>query len=210
EEGEEGEDVGGTGGKEGPGKKGGSHDSGDEDGEARSANDESDSSSISSDSTPRDLTPTPSPSPSPSPSPPQPVPARRPTRGEAFDYLRSWLVPLFTPLAHWALEVVKQDAIRVENQPISPQQALAQALAEEDAKYNGARAMLHAHLIHKMGGRLPSYVETKVGTIWTVECCVREPGEKGREWRASAARPTKKIAGQVAAYSICLQMGLNV
>lgn len=99
-----------------------------------------------------------------------------PSRGQAFDYLDTWLRPLYVPLAHWALEECKKEQARLDSLG-----TVKKDLWEGDKKMIGARGILSQHVIDQMKGPAPSYhsFEDGIGS-WKVVCKVMN--KIGEEW----------------------------
>ncbi|OCF31328.1 hypothetical protein I316_06932 [Kwoniella heveanensis BCC8398] len=119
--------------------------------------------------------------------PAAPESGRRPTTGEARDYLDQWLRPLFAHLARWALNELKQEQLRMRQRAMQQTNGDGSGSGEdeemEDAETDrnaiGALARLNEWFIAKEGAP-PKFVEEKSGAEWRAEC--RAVDKDGTVW----------------------------
>ncbi|WWD18610.1 hypothetical protein CI109_103063 [Kwoniella shandongensis] len=134
------------------------------------------------------------------------------TRGEAFDYLFAWLSPVFEPICHFVVDVLRAEEMRIQALPRNPYANfdLPEEWAEEDRKAVGGKATLHqCNMVVSVGIPSYTYETVDIGNVigaWKV-VCVAKDGD-GKEWKAEAIRMTKQAASNVAAWKICRQLGL--
>ncbi|WWC73261.1 uncharacterized protein I206_107227 [Kwoniella pini CBS 10737] len=120
---------------------------------------------------------------------------KKPTRGEAIDYLDKWLRPLFQPIAKHILLQMKE----------KEQNARLSGTTEDfdtDKKAIGANARLNQWFEHKEKG-IPDYAHSRAGDLWKVLCIATD--RHGKQWYGEAVRTTVKAAKAVAAYKVCVQ-----
>ncbi|KAK6908043.1 hypothetical protein I203_102044 [Kwoniella mangroviensis CBS 8507] len=136
------------------------------------------------------------------------------TRGQAFEYLYSWLSHLFKLMSKFILEELKKEESRFESSrpnprkitlkfPVPPEWEL------EDTKARGGKHVLHAQ--HQLIKVRPTYTATALDGHWDVQpwkvvCTAVDVN--GKEWIAEATRIIKKKAENMAAWKICVEMGL--
>ncbi|WWC62718.1 uncharacterized protein I303_105315 [Kwoniella dejecticola CBS 10117] len=134
------------------------------------------------------------------------------TRAEAYDYLFEWLEKVLTPIAYFALENLKVEDKRINRESNKSTEApfvVPLHWKEEDIKAQGGKSVLHNRFVEP---NLPKYTESSgfVGRpqvqLWTVECCAID--EEGQEWTAEATRTTKQAAANLAAWRVCVAMGV--
>ncbi|WVQ96480.1 hypothetical protein IAU59_003585 [Kwoniella sp. CBS 9459] len=134
------------------------------------------------------------------------------TRGEAYDAVFNWIRDLFEPIAVFVVEHLKVEEKRLkivkETSPRGLAADMPQEWVEEDIKARGGKATLHAE---NSIMELPEYTESKIdqwrgNTLWKVACRVTDID--GRVWTAEATRYTKQNAANVAAWKLCVQMGV--
>ncbi|WWD05017.1 hypothetical protein V865_003088 [Kwoniella europaea PYCC6329] len=143
-----------------------------------------------------------------------PIDSRNMTRGQAFEYLYSWLSQLFKPMSKFILDELKKEEIRLESSRPNPRKitAIFHVPPEwelEDRKAKGGKNVLHTQ--SQLIKVKPTYTATAVvGTWdlqpWQVVCTAVDVN--GKEWIAEATRITKKKAENMAAWKICVEMGL--
>lgn len=91
------------------------------------------------------------------------------TQGQTYDEVSAWLVPVFTPIAHFI-----RDHLHAE------QQRLTQNKDEDEgddhidpAVVTGSSAVLNEHFIGKVGTGLPEYLHSPTdGLLWKTSCTV--------------------------------------
>ncbi|WWD05018.1 hypothetical protein V865_003089 [Kwoniella europaea PYCC6329] len=133
------------------------------------------------------------------------------TRGEAYDYLFQWLRQVLEPIARFAVEHLEVEEKRIEKKYKGmPGRAyvIPESREEEDEKARGGKMALHSHFKE---GELPTYTETRLSgdantSLWKVTCTVTDSNIK--TWTAEATKFTKRDAANVAAWKICVAMGL--
>lgn len=107
------------------------------------------------------------PSPSPSPS----ADTAPLSAGQAYDRLSAWLRPLLTPIAHYALKCMREEADRISKAPVPDMQGrqCPAEWAEEDRRSAGGLALLGGHA-QKSKSEMPSiYAEQREGSeLWEV------------------------------------------
>jgi ribonuclease-3 len=88
------------------------------------------------------------------------------SRGQARDLVDEWLSELFTPLAHWAVSLMRQEQERIE---VERATAGGDDILDEQAA--GATARLNEHFVAKEG-RIPQYESLGVDAmgLWTMRC----------------------------------------
>ncbi|WVQ93374.1 hypothetical protein IAU59_000443 [Kwoniella sp. CBS 9459] len=127
----------------------------------------------------------------------------RHTSGQARDYLDSWLRPLFSRIAIWALTELKGEQARQRALQIT---ARGEGNVVEDPEIDqhsiGALARLNEWFIAKEGGQ-PAFIQEKSGAEWKLEC--RAVDRDGNVWCGAATRANIKSAKTVAAYKVCMQ-----
>ncbi|WWC96246.1 hypothetical protein V866_003113 [Kwoniella sp. B9012] len=136
------------------------------------------------------------------------------TRGQAFEYLYSWLSHLFKPMSKFILEELRKEEIRFESSRPNPQKITLKFPVPpewelEDTKARGGKHVLHAQ--HQLIKIKPTYTATAVDGSWDVRpwkvvCAAVDVN--GKEWTAEATRITKNKAENMAAWKICVEMGL--
>ncbi|WWD05016.1 hypothetical protein V865_003087 [Kwoniella europaea PYCC6329] len=130
------------------------------------------------------------------------------TRGQAFDYIHSWLQPLLTPYCRWihTLLLEEQNKILSTLPPEVPKLVIPDHWKEEDRKSMGMPQALSQHPWIKSVGNKPVYVkEPKVGQRWKVTCKVVDLD--GKEWLGEAIRPNVQAAKNVAAWMVYRLLG---
>ncbi|WVQ65635.1 uncharacterized protein L199_003813 [Kwoniella botswanensis] len=130
------------------------------------------------------------------------------TKGQAFDYVHSWLQPLLTPYCRWiyTLLLEEQNKILSTLPPEVPKLVIPDHWKEEDRKSMGMPQALSQHPWIKNVGNKPVYVkEPKVGQRWKVTCKVVDLD--GKELLGEAIRPNVQAAKNVAAWMIYRQLG---
>lgn len=91
--------------------------------------------------------------------------------GEAFNRVSQYLQPLFTPIAEWALDQLKNELRRIEASQTADDES-----DQIDAKSRGANAMLNEHFT-KYHGNIPTYDPQRCGEqAWTIVCTARGKG----------------------------------
>ena len=104
------------------------------------------------------------------------------TQGEAYEHINSWLRPLLTPIAHWALECMRVEKARLDelDQPAAPRSDVPEGWIKDDDIAAGAKGALHVYTANKFG-REPVYTTVRAGPgIWKTRCVVRD--KTGKEW----------------------------
>ncbi|WVQ65634.1 uncharacterized protein L199_003812 [Kwoniella botswanensis] len=145
---------------------------------------------------------------------PPPIDSMNMTRGQAFQYLYSWLSQLFKPMSKFILDELKKEEIRLESNrpnrrkiatkfPVPPEWEL------EDRKAKGGKTTLHTQ--PQLIKVKPTYTATAVVGPWNLQpwkvvCTAADVN--GKEWTAEATRTTKRKAENMAAWKICVEMGL--
>lgn len=141
---------------------------------------------------------------------PMPSPTRLPelgdkrqrTNGQAMDYVGRFFRPIFTPVAHFAIDFMREKAEELENtkgsrggdEPIS------------DAITMGAAAGLNTHCM-QVERLMPKYEYRSPDiNLWECTCKVVI---YGTTYESVAVRSTKKAAMGVAAWKIGKQLGLT-
>ncbi|ORY29150.1 ribonuclease III domain-containing protein [Naematelia encephala] len=136
-----------------------------------------------------------------SPSTPPPTTHTHITHGQAMDQLEEWLIPLFTPLAHWVLQEMRKEQARLD---------LLVASKNDDSHLDddaiGAMARLNEHFTVKQGGKPEYCAKRAAGDMWYV--MVIAIMKDGTQRTAEATRNTKKLASTVAAWKICQELGI--
>ncbi|KAK6908042.1 hypothetical protein I203_102043 [Kwoniella mangroviensis CBS 8507] len=135
----------------------------------------------------------------------------RKTRGEAYDYLFQWLRQVLKPIARFAVEHLEVEEKRIQqkyNRVPEPVFIAPASWKEEDEKARGGKNILHCHF---QEGEFPTYTESRLPgnpntSPWKVVCTVTD--DSGKEWTAEATRFTKRDAANVAAWKVCIAMGL--
>ncbi|OCF57107.1 hypothetical protein L486_05966 [Kwoniella mangroviensis CBS 10435] len=130
------------------------------------------------------------------------------TKGQAFDYIHSWLQPLLTPYCRWiyTLLLKEQNKILSTLPPDVPKLVIPDHWKEEDRKSMGMPQALSQHPWIKSVGNKPVYVkEPKLGQRWKVTCKVVDLD--GKEWLGEAIRPNAQAAKNVAAWMVYRQLG---
>ncbi|RSH90998.1 hypothetical protein EHS25_010174 [Saitozyma podzolica] len=128
-------------------------------------------------------------------------PPARPTRGQAYDHIDSFLRTLFAPLARWALQCMRDEQSR-----LFAQRDQADGMNEEDGKAAGYLGALNIHVAQAFGGQPVYTFEGLQERLWRARCVVVD--DKGEEYTGDGIRSTKKAAQTIAAYKVCVQLGL--
>ena len=87
------------------------------------------------------------------------------TRGDAWDYLETWLHPLFIPIAEWALEQLRAEQAKLD-------ELVAEKGGDADLDENavGAMARLNEHCAIRERGKPDYQAHRAAGDMWTVVC----------------------------------------
>ncbi|GFZ45058.1 hypothetical protein JCM24511_02784 [Saitozyma sp. JCM 24511] len=125
----------------------------------------------------------------------------RPTRGQAYDHIDAFLRPLFVPLARWAFQCMRDEQSR-----LFAQRDQADGMNEEDGKAAGYLGALNIHVAQAFGGQPVYTFEGLQERLWRARCVVVD--DKGEEYTGEGIRSTKKAAQTIAAYKVCVQLGL--
>ncbi|WWC96245.1 hypothetical protein V866_003112 [Kwoniella sp. B9012] len=139
---------------------------------------------------------------------PQPLLISPRTKGQAFDYVHSWLQPLLTPYCRWIYTLLLEEQSKILSTlpPEVPKLVIPDHWKEEDRKSMGMPQALSQHPWIKSVGNKPVYVkEPKVGQRWKVTCKVVDLD--GKEWLGEAIRPNVQAAKNVAAWMVYRQLG---
>nr|XP_019012885.1 uncharacterized protein I206_02381 [Kwoniella pini CBS 10737]OCF51666.1 hypothetical protein I206_02381 [Kwoniella pini CBS 10737] len=136
----------------------------------------------------------------------------RRTRAQAYDYLYEWLEKVLTSIAHFALAHLKVEDMRIKKEHgKSDEEPFIIPLhwKEEDIKAQGGKAILNTHFFELES---PVYTESSSNEgrpptqLWTIHCRVKD--KEGTVWTAEGTRTTKQAASNLAAWKICVAMGL--
>lgn len=101
-------------------------------------------------------------------------PPARPTRGQAYDHIDSFLRPLFAPLARWALQCMRDEQAR-----LFAQRDQADGMNEEDGKAAGYLGALNIHVAQAFGGQPVYTFEGLQERLWRARCVLVD--DKGEE-----------------------------
>ncbi|WVW84834.1 hypothetical protein I302_106869 [Kwoniella bestiolae CBS 10118] len=135
----------------------------------------------------------------------------RKTRGDAYDYLFQWLRQILEPIAHFAVEHLEVEEKRIQKKYRRVPETvfvIPESWKEEDEKARGGKMTLHSHYNE---GNFPRYTGVQLpggpnNSPWRVVCEAID--EDGKVWTAEATRINKQAAGNVAAWKVCVAMGL--
>ncbi|WVW84832.1 hypothetical protein I302_106867 [Kwoniella bestiolae CBS 10118] len=130
------------------------------------------------------------------------------TKGQAFDYVESWLSPLLKPYCQWIYSILleEQNKILSSLPPDVPKLVIPEHWKDEDRKSMGMPQALSQHPWIKSVGSKPVYEkEPKTGQRWRVVCRVVDLD--GKEWVGEAIRPNVQAAKNVAAWMVYRQLG---
>ncbi|OCF37194.1 hypothetical protein I316_01101 [Kwoniella heveanensis BCC8398] len=134
------------------------------------------------------------------------------SRGQAYDAVFKWLKDLFEPIAQNMVNHLKVEEKRLQTikdtEGYHADMRIPKEWIGEDIKARGGKATLHAE---NRIMDLPEYIEHKddqwqANTLWRVVCRVADID--GKVWTAEATRHTKQAAANVAAWKVCVQMGV--
>lgn len=93
------------------------------------------------------------------------------TQGQAYDEVSAWLVPVFTPIAHF----IRQH-LNAEQQRLTQNRDQDEDEGEESinpALVTGSSAVLNEHFIGRVGTGLPQYLHSPAdGLLWKTSCTV--------------------------------------
>lgn len=142
------------------------------------------------------------------------------SEGQAYDEVSTWLVPVYTPIAHFIREQLQAE-----------QHRLSQNGREEDGDdhidpgaVTGSSARLNEYFIGRIGTGMPQYQSTMLPSmLWETTCTVNLPGGKtlyvpytcdhNVSLTISRSEYTvqtgKKPGMQVTAYKILVELGLE-
>ncbi|WVQ96481.1 hypothetical protein IAU59_003586 [Kwoniella sp. CBS 9459] len=136
------------------------------------------------------------------------TPAYARTKGQAYDYLLSWLIPLLTPYCRWihALLSVEQARLDASLPPIIPRLATPARWAQEDreAHSQGSLRSLAQHPLVGVGEKVGYVRMPEIGQRWKV--IARVVDKEGKVWTGDAVRGSWKAARLVAAWKILIQL----
>ncbi|WWC70904.1 uncharacterized protein I206_104856 [Kwoniella pini CBS 10737] len=135
------------------------------------------------------------------------MPAKR-TKGQAYDYLISWLVPLLTPCCEWiyATLLEEQTKILIELPAGNVKLIIPEEWKDEDRKSVGMPQALSQHPWIRGSGSRPSYVKQPMpGQRWKVVCTAIDLD--GEKWIGEGIRNTAQSAKNVAAWMVYRQLG---
>lgn len=117
------------------------------------------------------------------------------TRGEAYDYVEHWLRPLFTPIAHFGMDLLRRDALMMKQD-------------KADSDYVAGAAGCLNSWAQKETGVLPKYEAEHEGLRWRVTARVSDAN--GKEYVAEAIRDSKKAGMAFTAWTLCKEIGLDI
>ncbi|WWC88522.1 uncharacterized protein L201_003433 [Kwoniella dendrophila CBS 6074] len=136
------------------------------------------------------------------------VPQRSRTKGQAYDYLISWLTPLLTPYCEWIYTLLLEEQTKIlSDLPIEiPKLITPDHWKDEDRKSLGMVQALSQHPWIKGAGNRPIYEKvSQNGQRWKIVCRVMDLD--GKEWSGEAIRPNVQAAKNVAAWMVYRQLG---
>lgn len=118
------------------------------------------------------------------------------------DYVEHFFRPVFTPVAHFAVNFMREKAKELEN--------MKDAGGTDEPLHGsvtiGATAGLNTYCM-QVEGQMPQYVFTaKDISLWECVCTVRI---NGGQYQSVSVRNTKKASMNVAAWKIGKQLGLS-
>ncbi|WWC62738.1 uncharacterized protein I303_105335 [Kwoniella dejecticola CBS 10117] len=136
-----------------------------------------------------------------------PATAKR-SKGQAYDYLISWLHPLLTPYCQWIYTRLLEEQTKIlrDLPPENPKLTVPDHWKEEDRKSVGMPQALMQHPWIRISGCRPTFVKMPMpGQRWKVVCTVTDLD--GKEWTGEGVRGTAQSAKNVAAWMVYRQLG---
>ncbi|WWC88524.1 uncharacterized protein L201_003435 [Kwoniella dendrophila CBS 6074] len=133
------------------------------------------------------------------------------TRGDAYNYLFDWLSQVLEPVAYFVVEELKVEAKRIKNSPTGKaksQYEIPEEWKKEDIKAQGGKTALHEYF---RDPNMPTYITSRMAgnpatAPWKVVCTAID--KSGKTWTAEAIRMTKQAASNLAAWKVCVAVGL--